>query len=256
VNEIEMAEVSAGYGKVRVLDQLSLCVSSGEVVALLGANGAGKTTAIRVLSGEIPTMTGGATVLGRPVRAGRVSDLVRHGLGVVPSDHGIARNLTVRDNFRLRTGQSQRIDHVLETFPALAKLLQRKVSLLSGGERQMAALACALLLEPQALLIDEMSSGLAPSVVRGLLPAIREEADQRGVAVLLVEQSTDIALEVSDRLYVIRRGRCVLEAGTAEVRSNRDQLLAGYLGEMSPPNRTDPLPGTTDDSPLEEQSPG
>ncbi len=224
--------VTAGYAGVSAIRDVDLSVAAGEVVVLLGPNGAGKTTTLMTLAGLVPATAGQVAVFGAPVPAGRTDRLARAGLAFVPEDRGLFADLTVEENLRLgqRRGALE-LRQTLEWFPALEPLLRRHAGLLSGGEQQMLALARAMLARPRLLLIDEMTLGLAPLLVEGLLPLLRRIAADTGVGVLLVEQHVDLALAAADRGYVLAQGR-VRMTGTADaLRSDRARLEASYLGE-------------------------
>lgn len=224
--------LTAGYNGVSAINDFDLTVGAGEVVSILGPNGAGKTTTLLALVGMLPAMAGTVTVLGAPVDYKRPYMMARRGMRLVPDDRGIFFAMTVRDHLRLarKRPNKEREKLVLERFPALAKLETRKVGLLSGGEQQMLAIAGALLAEPKILMVDEMSLGLAPMIVKEMLPAIRDLARDEGIAVVLVEQHVELALAVSDRAVVLNHGRVVLEGSARELLSDRSQLEAAYFG--------------------------
>lgn len=232
----------AGYDGVAVVHGVDLSVAPGEVVALLGANGAGKSTVLRTVSGLLPRLGGEVEVLGEPVparrsvRGGDVVALVRRGLVHVPEDRGLFFDLTVAEHLRLarRRGRPSRTDDELfGWFPVLKRLADRRAGLLSGGEQQMLALARALASAPRVLLVDEMSLGLAPIVVEGLLPVLRAIADATGTAMLVVEQHVGLVLEIADRGVVLQRGRVVDEGTAADLSARRATLEAGYLGDVT-----------------------
>ncbi len=214
----------AGYGDVTVVRDLSLSVSSGEIVALLGRNGAGKTTALLTLAGALRPLSGEVRFLGARDRSS-LAARARRGLGLMTDDRSIFFSLTVRENLRLARGS----DGVLSLFPELERLLDQPAGLLSGGEQQMLGLASVLAREPQLLLIDELSFGLAPRIVQRLMRAVRQAAD-RGAAVILVEQFARLALDVADRAYVLVNGRVGSEGTTDELRANVAELESKYLG--------------------------
>ena len=236
----------AGHDGVAVVHDLDLVVAPGEVVALLGANGAGKTTTLSTVSGLLPVLGGSMSVLGEtpPTRRRMVVRDVWHrardGVAHVPEDRGLFFDLTVAENLRLgtprrgrsgSTGAPMARDEVLEWFPALVPVMDRRAGLLSGGEQQMLALARAVLGRPRLLLVDEMSLGLAPIVVSRLLPVLRTVAERTGAGVLVVEQHVPLVLGVADRAYVLDRGRLALSGPAAEVAGRIDEVEAGYLGE-------------------------
>jgi branched-chain amino acid transport system ATP-binding protein len=221
---LEARGVSAGYGPVAVVHDLDLTVSPGEVVALLGVNGAGKTTTVRTLAGELRPTTGQVWFRGKPTTA-PLHRRARNGMRLLTEERSVFMGLSVADNLRLG-GQDR--DRCLELFPELRLLLSRKAGLLSGGEQQMLTLARALAAEPVVLLADELSLGLAPLVFERLLIALRAAAD-RGTAVLLVEQHVRDALEVSDRAYLLSRGRIVLDGTGAELLDRVEEIESTYL---------------------------
>jgi branched-chain amino acid transport system ATP-binding protein len=221
---LETRDVNAGYGDLTVVRDLNLRVSSGEIVALLGRNGAGKTTALLTLAGALRPLSGEVRFLGAPDKSS-LAARARRGLGLMTDDRSMFFSLTVRENLRLARGS----DGVLSLFPELDRLLDRPAGLLSGGEQQMLGLACVLTREPKLLLIDELSFGLAPRIVQRLMTAVRQAAD-RGAAVILVEQFARLALDVADRAYVLVNGRVGSEGTTDELRANVAELESKYLG--------------------------
>lgn len=222
---LEARGVSAGYGKMAVVRDLDLHVDAGEVVALVGANGAGKTTTLLTLAGELPPIEGEVHFLGEATKA-PMHARCRAGLGYVTEERSVIMDMSVADNLRLA-----RVDRdvAIGYFPALGEIMNRRAGLCSGGEQQMISLARALGRNPTVLLADELSLGLAPIIVTGLLRTIRQAADEQGIGVLLVEQHVRQALEVADRVYVMERGRIGLSGTTAEVRGQLDRLEAAYL---------------------------
>jgi branched-chain amino acid transport system ATP-binding protein len=236
--------LDAGYDGVAVVHDLDLHVDAGEIVALLGANGAGKTTTLLAVSGLVPRLGGTIEVLGEPVhrrRRSSVADvwrLARAGVAHVPEDRGLFFDLTAAENLRLgrpRRGGGVAMDQLLEWFPALEKVLDRRAGLLSGGEQQMLALARAVASEPRLLLVDELSLGLAPIIVEQLLPVLRTIARDTGCGVLVVEQHVPLVLGVADRACLLRQGRAVLAGTAEELRARPDLLEAGYLGDEPTP---------------------
>lgn len=229
--------VVAGYDGTAVVHGVDLTVDAGEVVTLLGANGAGKSTTLRSISGLLPLLAGEIEVLGANVAGETPHRIARRGVGHVTEDRSLFAHLSVAENIRLAArlapGRSRAAaERVYELFPELDEIRTRTAALLSGGQQQMLAMARAMVHEPRVLLVDEMSLGLAPLVVQRLLPVVRAAADH-GAGVLLVEQHVELALDISDRALVMAQGRITI-AGTAdEVRADALALEASYLGGTS-----------------------
>ena len=234
---LAVSDVSTGYRGVPVVRELTLQVHPGEVVALLGPNGAGKTTTLETIAGLNRPLSGTIELSGENI-AGKPAHLIaRKGLALVPEGRALFPGLTVREHLRLAGKRGRRVDRreeeLLEMLPELRKCLARKAGLLSGGEQQMLAVGRALVTRPRLLLVDEMSLGLAPVIVERLLPILRRAADELGSSVLFVEQHVALALEISDRAYVLTHGRIRLEGPAAELRERRELLAASYLGETA-----------------------
>jgi branched-chain amino acid transport system ATP-binding protein len=215
--------LTAGYGELAAVRGVDLEVHPGEVVALIGPNGAGKTTTLRAVVGVIRPLGGEVRWKGEIV-AKPLHLRTRDGLAYVPEERSIFKSLTVRDNLLLGSGG---VEGAVEIFPELAGLLQRKARLLSGGEQQMLTLARALAMRPEALVVDEISLGLAPLIVRRLLDTVRNFADRAGCAVLLVEQQSRRALSVADRWCLLRQGE-VVATGTPD-KAAEETIDAAYL---------------------------
>jgi branched-chain amino acid transport system ATP-binding protein len=234
---LAVRDLSAGYRGVPVVRELNLEVRPGEVVALLGPNGAGKTTTLETIAGLNRPISGTVELSGENVGGKPAYVLARRSLALVPEGRALFPGLTVREHLRLAGGgRGQRAGHeeeLLEMLPELRKCLGRKAGLLSGGEQQMLAVGRALVTRPRLLLVDEMSLGLAPVIVERLLPILRRAADELGSSVLFVEQHVALALEISDRAYVLTHGRIRLEGPAAELRERRELLAASYLGETA-----------------------
>ena len=226
---LRVEALTAGYDGPPVIRDVSLTVGPGEVVAVLGANGAGKSTTLRAISGLLPAATGTVTLAGRPLTKIPAAARARLGIAHVPEGRGVFAGLTVAEHLRLGH-RGERLDTALayQYFPALAELRDRRAGLLSGGEQQMVTLGRALARTPKVLLVDELSLGLAPLVVSRLLTAVREAAD-RGAAVVLVEQHVDRAMRVADHVLVLERGRVVLSGPTADVAGRVKDIEASYL---------------------------
>jgi branched-chain amino acid transport system ATP-binding protein len=227
---LELSELHAGYRGVPVLRGVGLTVAAGEVVALLGANGAGKTTTLRAISGLLDVDGGDVRLQGATIAGRHAARIARLGVAHVPESRGLFPGLTVRQHLQLGARRRRLDAWVLDHFPPLRDLLERRAGLLSGGEQQMLALARALVTRPRLLLVDEMSQGLAPVAVKRMLPTLRRVAEQDGTAVLLVEQHVHVALEVADRGYVLRRGRVELTGAASVLRRERDLLAESYVG--------------------------
>jgi branched-chain amino acid transport system ATP-binding protein len=228
---LECRALYAGYGDVPAVRDLSLTVHEGEIVALLGVNGAGKTTTLQTVTGILPPLGGSVSVLGEPVAAGRPDRVARRGVSYVPDDRGLFHSLSGWENLRL--ARPDRGRKPLEHFREIEPRLHLCTGLLSGGEQQMLAIERALASTPRLLLVDELSLGLAPVVVERLLPALRQLADERGIAILLVEQHVGLALEVADRGYILSHGQLVLEGNARWLAQRREVLIESYLGEAA-----------------------
>lgn len=232
---LEAENLVSGYGRLEVLHGVSLEVSEGEIVSVLGANGAGKTTFLRTVSGVLNTWTGSVRLDGRDLAGLSVEKRAAAGLGHLPEGRGVFQNLTVRENFDLgavlrRDGASAvnaDRDRLLEMFPALAEKIRDPASSLSGGQQQMLALARALLARPRLLMIDELSFGLAPFLVDELFEHVTELRSE-GNTFLLIEQNAQV-LDISDRTYVLKTGNNDISGESAELRKSHD-LVRSYLG--------------------------
>jgi ABC-type branched-subunit amino acid transport system ATPase component len=224
---VEARGLVAGYRETIVVRELDVAVLPGEVVALVGPNGAGKTTTMMTLAGELPLIGGEIRFLGQPVRW-PLHRRAREGLSFVTEERSVFMRLTLLENLKVAGAD---LDAALALFPELEAHLHQRVGLLSGGQQQMLALARALARHPKLLLADELSLGLAPKVVDRLLAAVRAAANDRGVGVLLVEQHVRKALDVADRVVVMRRGRVELTGTAAEMRGRINDIQAAYLSQ-------------------------
>lgn len=233
MNALEAEHLQTYYGKSHVLNDVGLIVREGELVALLGRNGAGKTTALRTLMGLTHAREGAVRILGRTTTSWSPDRIAALGVGYVPEGRRIFANLTVDENLevpRARPGPWN-VRRVYELFPRLAERRLNRGSQLSGGEQEMLAFARALLLNPALLLLDEPSQGLAPNVVQGLfrvVAAMRRE----GIAVLLVEQNVRAAIDIADRAYVLDDGHLVYDGPASEFARDeaRVRALVGASG--------------------------
>ncbi|GAA3749704.1 branched-chain amino acid transport system ATP-binding protein [Spinactinospora alkalitolerans] len=224
----------AGYGRLNILHEISLTVGAGEIVALVGANGAGKTTALRAVSGLIRPTRGAVRFDGAAVHTARPDRIVRAGLVQVAEERRLFGPLTVLENLQMGAyarpagERAARLDEVFELFPILAERRRQIAETMSGGQQQMLAIGRALMSRPRLLMLDEPSIGLAPKLVQAVLDAVRRIRDT-GVPVLLVEQNAAQALAVSDRAYVLESGTIAL-SGTGEELLHDDRVRQTYLG--------------------------
>jgi len=231
---LRLTDVEVSYGAVRAVDRLSLRVPRGRTVCLIGANGAGKSSTLRAVSGLEP-FGGDITFKGLPCAGVPVHELVKRGLVHCPEGRGVLAGLSVKENLDLgsyarsdRAGIGRDWDHVLGLFPRLGERLKQKAGTLSGGEQQMLALGRALMARPDLLLLDEPSLGLAPQVAELILETVQRVCAE-GVSVLLVEQNANAALGISHYAYVLETGRLVLE-GPAESVARDERVRTAYLG--------------------------
>jgi branched-chain amino acid transport system ATP-binding protein len=232
---LELQNVQAQYGPIRALHGVSIAVDEGQVVALLGANGAGKTTTLRAVSGTV-RKAGDVLFAGRPIGRRGPEAVARLGIAHVPEGRGVLGELTVWENLRMgayvrRDRRAVKADmaRVLEHFPWLAERRDQQAGTLSGGEQQMLVLARALVARPRLLLLDEPSLGLAPIVVQELFRIVTSLNVEEGLTVLVVEQNANIALEASQRAYVLEVGRVAVEGSSEELRRH-EGVRRSYLG--------------------------
>lgn len=234
---LEIAGLSAGYGKIIVLRGIDLTVGKGEAVALLGPNGAGKTTLLRAVSGLLPR-SGRVRFAGRDMAEVSPRDTVRAGLVHVVEGHRVFTQLTVFDNLLLagyglqRNARAAQVEEALAFFPEIAAKRNDRASTLSGGQQQMLAVAQGLVRRPRLLMLDEPSAGLSPVLVDRVLAAVAQ-LRAAGTAVLLVEQLIEKALAAADRVYALARGAIVLEASAGEANLN-SRLQQAYFGKEAP----------------------
>jgi branched-chain amino acid transport system ATP-binding protein len=233
---LDIKDLVTGYDGVPVVRGLSMRVDEGAVVALLGANGAGKTTVLQTVAGFLRPQSGSVEVLGASVASRRAHVAARQGLVYVPDDRCLFRNLSAHENLDLvRRRSKAKLETAFAYFPALESLMSRPAGVLSGGEQQMLVMARALLARPRLLLVDELSMGLAPIIVGQLLPALRRAADELGIGVLLVEQHVHLALGIADQAYVMTHGELQISGAASAILSQLDSLEASYLGRSESP---------------------
>jgi branched-chain amino acid transport system ATP-binding protein len=228
---LEVDRLNAGYGPVNVLSDVSFAVEEGETVALLGANGAGKTTTLRAICGMLKPR-GRVHLLGKDVTGRATEQIVKLGVAHVPEGRGTFAPLTVEENLRLgaftRKGKVS-ADHVFTLFPRLQERRGQRAGTLSGGEQQMLAIGRALMLEPKLMLLDEPSLGLAPNLTRELFKILRQIKEDKGTAMLIVEQNANLVLEFADAAHVLETGSIVLSGSADEVRQD-ESMRKAYLG--------------------------
>ncbi|MEC5408450.1 ABC transporter ATP-binding protein [Paraburkholderia sp. MPAMCS5] len=238
---LELSHIESHYGRVQALHGISLHVEQGEIVALLGANGAGKSTALRNVSGLVAPTRGQIRFNGKAIERMSAEKIVRMGIAHVPEGRRIFPGLTVRENIMI--GSSPRghvsrrvleadVEEMYAIFPDLRRLSDALGWSLSGGQQQMLAVARGLMSKPKLLMLDEPSLGLAPIIVQQLFATIRS-IRERGTTVLLVEQNANMALSVADRGYVLSTGRVIVEGTPASLLGN-EEVRAAYLGGKAP----------------------
>jgi branched-chain amino acid transport system ATP-binding protein len=235
---LEARGLRTGYGRLPVVFNVDLEVKEGEIVALLGANGAGKTTTLRALSGMLPLMAGEVRLDGTSLKGSPPNAIARGGIVHVPQGRGIFPNLRVDETLRLacamagirRAEANARVADMYEIFERLSERRTQLAGTLSGGEQQMLAIARGLIMKPRLLMIDEMSQGLAPTIVQGLFSIVRSLPGQ-GVSVLIVEQFVTHALAVASRAYVLEKGEVAFNGKAAELARDEAFVKGSYLGE-------------------------
>jgi branched-chain amino acid transport system ATP-binding protein len=234
---LELRNVQSFYGNVQALRGISLRVDRGEIVTLLGANGAGKSTTLRTISGLVQATAGEVLLEGTAITRAGPEAIARRGIAHVPEGRRVFPGLTVHENIMIGTSNRGRLPRrqmeaevaeMYEIFPDLKRLSKALGWSLSGGQQQMLALARGLMAKPKVLLLDEPSLGLAPIIVQQLFAVIRD-IRKRGMTVLLVEQNAHMALSVADRGYVLENGSLIVE-GTPNQLLNNDEVRAAYLG--------------------------
>lgn len=230
---LEASDVVAGYGQTEILHGVSITVDQGEVVTIIGPNGCGKSTLMKTIVGLVRVRTGSVTFQGSDISSHPPERIVRTGLCYVPQSNNVFPSLTIRENLEMGAfvrydGYDGRIEEMFELFPDLAAHPGQKGGSLSGGQRQMLAIARALMLDPVLLLLDEPSAGLSPAMMNTVFDRIRQ-INQSGVALLLVEQNARDALQMSDRGYILVAGEKRLEDTGKDLLSN-PEVASLYLG--------------------------
>ena len=232
---LEISDLSVSYGEIRALTDVSLDVDKNEVVTVVGSNGAGKTTLLRAASNLIEKSSGAILYKGTDLASMSPDDIVRSGLVHVPEERQIFPDLTVRENLMMgafsrseKDDVDRDLDEVFSLFPRLKERTSQRGETLSGGEQQMLAIGRGLMSDPELLLLDEPSLGLAPQLVEEIESTVVELSDQ-GITILLVEQNANLALDISDRAYILQNGRVQLSGSAAEL-AKKDQVREAYLG--------------------------
>jgi branched-chain amino acid transport system ATP-binding protein len=231
---LELEDVHTFYGNIEALKGISLEVEEGEIVTLIGSNGAGKSTTLRSISGLTPPRVGSVKFKGKAIGETPPQEIVRLGISLSPEGRKIFPRMSVRENLDLgaylrRDGDVQSdLERVFDLFPRLKEREKQKAGTMSGGEQQMLAMGRALMARPQVLLLDEPSMGLAPVLVERIYETV-EEINKQGTTILLVEQNANFALGVSNRAYVLETGSITLTDESAKLREN-PEVQRAYLG--------------------------
>jgi branched-chain amino acid transport system ATP-binding protein len=231
-----LEDVQTWYGRIQALRSISLTIKAGRIVTLLGANGAGKSTTLRTISGLNRAGSGTIRFMGEEITNRPPHEIVEMGLIHVPEGRRIFKGMSIRENLELgsftlqdEAERRRRMEHVFEIFPVLYERRHLDAALLSGGEQQMLAMGRALMTRPRLLLLDEPSMGLAPFLVREIMRIIRR-LNREGVTILLVEQNARVALQLAEYGYVLETGAIVIE-GDAQTLRNDESIVKAYLGE-------------------------
>ena len=230
---LRVENIHVYYGSIHAIKGISFEVHEGETVALIGANGAGKSTTLKTVSGLLHPKTGSIHFLGQDITHADAHTLVRHGMAHVPEGRRIFLQMTVQENlemgaFTRKDDISDTLENIYERFPRLKERRKQIAGTLSGGEQQMLAMGRGLMIHPKLLMLDEPSMGLAPILVEQIFDIIRE-LHKSGTTILLVEQNAGMALSVADRAYVLETGKITL-SGTGEDLANSEQVMDAYLG--------------------------
>jgi branched-chain amino acid transport system ATP-binding protein len=233
---LSVEAVSASYGNISALENVSLKVGKGAIVALLGANGAGKSTTLNVISRIVRPTTGSVRFDGQNIHHLPTDEIVRRGIIQVPEGREVFRDMTVRENLEMgaytrrdRSGIAQDFENVYRIFPRLRERASQKAATLSGGEQQMLATGRAMMARPRMILLDEPSMGLAPLIIEQIFQTIQALNREQGMTILLVEQNVKLALSVSSYAYILENGEVALEGRSADLQ-NDEAVQRAYLG--------------------------
>jgi branched-chain amino acid transport system ATP-binding protein len=232
---LKIEDINVYYGNIQALKGISLSINEGEIVTLIGANGAGKSTMLKSISGLLKPKQGKIIFEGQSIGGKAAQSIVKMGISHVPEGRRVFANMSVEENLQLgaylrkdKAGIKQDMEKVYELFPRLLERLKQQSGTLSGGEQQMLAMGRALMAKPRLLLLDEPSMGLAPLLVKQIFNII-EEINKTGTTILLVEQNANLALSIADRAYVVETGRIVL-SGKSEELTASEEIKNAYLG--------------------------
>ncbi|MBW2053930.1 MAG: ABC transporter ATP-binding protein [Deltaproteobacteria bacterium] len=233
MKHLEITGLIAGYTEVPILNEVNLCVKTGEIVAVLGPNGAGKSTLIKTIFGLLSPESGSITYKGEDITNLKPEKIVRKGISYVPQVNNVFPSMTVQENLEMgafiRTDDFQgKIEEIFELFPILKERRKQKVGQLSGGQRQMVAMGRALMLDPEILMLDEPSAGLAPLLVASIFEKIRD-INSRGVSIVIVEQNAREALKLAHYGFILAMGKNVLD-DTGETLLESEEVGRLYLG--------------------------
>jgi branched-chain amino acid transport system ATP-binding protein len=233
---LKLTDLNAHYGHIHALRGVSLEVKAGQIVTLLGANGAGKSTTMKCISGLLKPTGGKIEFMGEDIFGKSAHEIVKRGLIHVPEGRRIFKGMTIQENLELGSftlkddaERNQRMDHVYDLFPVLGERRHRDAGFLSGGEQQMLAMGRALMVGQKLVLLDEPSMGLAPFLVKDIMKVVKR-LNEEGITILLVEQNAKMALGVADYGYVVETGEIVMH-DDAEVLKNDERIINAYLGE-------------------------
>jgi len=233
---LKLSNLEANYGAVRSLQGVSLNVEEGGIVALLGANGAGKSTTLKVISGMVKPASGSVEFDGKKLIGMSPNEIVRHGIAHVPEGRKIFKDLTVSENLKMgaysrsdRSGIDDDMSMVLELFPRLNERLKQIGGTLSGGEQQMLAIGRGIMARPRLLLLDEPSLGLAPLIIADIFVTLQKINAEKGMTLLIVEQNANVALKNAAYGYVLQVGRIAVEGKSDELRQNKE-VIESYMG--------------------------
>ncbi len=233
---LNVEDIYVNYNAIRALKNVSCTVNEGEIVALIGANGAGKTTILNTISGIVPSVSGKLSFLGKDITKTPPHEIVKMGISQVPEGRRVFAKMSVQENLEMgsytrndKQGIADDMEKIFQRFPRLAERKKQAAKTLSGGEQQMLAMGRALMSRPRLLLLDEPSMGLAPMLVEIIFQII-QEINQSGTTVMLVEQNANMALSIAHRAYVLETGEVVLQGNADELASN-PEVRKAYLGE-------------------------